>query len=68
MSKEKSFWDWIFVTSCCGERDKDKTLATRQQFEQEFDDQPESVFKEVDLHKDSVSTEVSGKCEQEYNE
>ncbi len=90
MSKKKSFWDWLFGTSCCGGRDKDKaytgeereedkdrsgdkdkTLTTRQELEQEFDDQPGSVFREIDLHEDSVyRTGISGEYEQgqDYND
>ena len=33
MSKKKSFWDWLFGTSCCGARDKDKDYTGEEREE-----------------------------------
>lgn len=83
MSKDKSFWDWLFGNSCCASREKDKdytgkereegkdragdknkNLTTSKQFEKEFDEQPGSIFSDVDLNEDSVyRTGVTGESD-----
>lgn len=80
MSKNKSFWEWLFGNSCCTGRDKDKDytrekdegkdrvgdkdkdLTTSKRLEKEFnDEQPGSIFSDVDLNDDSVyHTGVTG--------
>ncbi len=40
--------------------DKDKNLTTSKKLEHEFDDQPGSIFREVDLNEDSEYPTAAG--------
>ncbi|MBN8511579.1 MAG: hypothetical protein J0L79_00920 [Rickettsiales bacterium] len=86
MSKDKSFWEWLFGNSCCAGRDKDKdytrereegkdrigdkdkskdkNLTTSKRLESDFDEQPGSIFSDVDLNEDSVyHTGITGESD-----
>ena len=67
MAKERSFWDWIFGSSCCSDRGKNYARREREESEnktdevskvnkslqEEIENEPGSIFTEVPLDKDS---------------
>lgn len=67
MAKERSFWDWIFGSSCCSDRGKnyarrereesknktDEVSKVNKSLEEETEKEPGSIFTEVPLDKDS---------------
>ena len=67
MAKERSFWDWIFGSSCCGDRGKNYARKERDEsknevakpskvmksLEEEIENEPGSIFAEVPLDENS---------------
>ena len=67
MAKERSFWDWIFGSSCCSDRGKnyarrereesknktDEVSKVNKSLQEEIENEPGSIFTEVPLDKDS---------------
>jgi hypothetical protein len=78
MSKEKSFWERLFgSTSCCASREKDRAYRDEEErregkendknkdkVRKEDEEQPGSIFTEIDLREDSVY--ATGVYDQEY--
>ena len=80
MSKEKSFWERLFgSTSCCASREKDRAYNDKEErregkendknkdkdkIRKEREEQPGSIFTEIDLMEDSVY--ATGEYDQEY--
>ncbi len=67
MSKERSFWDWLFGNSCCNDRGKNYTKKERDEsknktgeaskviksLQEEIENEPGSIFSEVSLDENS---------------
>jgi len=67
MAKERSFWDWIFESSCCSDRGKNYARKERDEsknevakpskvmksLEEEIENEPGSIFAEVPLYENS---------------
>ena len=67
MAKERSFWDWIFGSSCCSDRGKNYARKERDEstnevakpskvmksLEEEIENEPGSIFAEVPLDENS---------------
>lgn len=68
MAKKRSFWDWIFGNSCCGDRGKNYARKERDEsknevakpskvmksLEEEIENEPGSIWGRVRLDEDSV--------------
>jgi hypothetical protein len=80
MSKEKSFWERLFgSTSCCASREKDRAYSDKEEriegkendknkdkIKKEREEQPGSIFTEIDLREDSVY--ATGDYDQDYSD
>jgi hypothetical protein len=67
MSKERSFWDWLFGSSCCSGRDKGyvnkekdgskketgEVSKVSKGLQEEIENDPGSIFAEVPLDENS---------------
>jgi len=67
MAKERSFWDWIFGSSCCSDRGKnyarrereesknktDEVSKVNKSLQEEIEKEPGSIFAEVPLDENS---------------
>ena len=80
MSKEKSFWERLFgSTSCYASREKDRAYSDKEEriegkendknkdkIKKEREEQPGSIFTEIDLREDSVY--ATGDYDQDYSD
>jgi hypothetical protein len=66
MAKERSFWDWLFGSSCCSDRGKNyarkedesknktgEVSKVSKSLQEEIENEPGSIFAEVPLDENS---------------